>query len=230
MIKKYSEFIKNDKKKVIICPSILSADFAALGKDVALVSNDADWIHVDVMDGMFVPNISLGIPVVNAIRKHTDLPLDVHLMIVDPIRYVEGFVKAGADLIVVHAEACNHLHRVVQYTKSLGVSVGVAINPGTSLSVLDEILPFVDLILLMTVNPGFGGQAYIETMTSKISRLRALMNEQNVSAYIQVDGGIGLSNIKTVFDAGADAVVVGNAVYGTNDPVRAIKELRSCLE
>lgn len=230
MIKKYSDFIQKDKKEIIICPSILSADFAALGKDVALVSKDADWIHIDVMDGMFVPNISLGIPVVNAIRKHTDLPLDVHLMIVDPIRYVEGFVKAGADLIVVHAEACNHLHRVVQYTKSLGVSVGVAINPGTSLTVLDEILPFVDLILLMTVNPGFGGQVYIETMTSKISKLRTLMNEQKVSAYIQVDGGIGLSNIKTVFDAGADAVVVGNAVYGTNNPVRAIKELRSCLE
>jgi len=229
MIKLYQDFVQQEKNNVIICPSILSADFASLGKDVELVSNDADWIHIDVMDGMFVPNITIGIPVVQAIRRHTSLPLDVHLMIEDPIRYVEGFAKAGADLIVVHAEACKHLHRVVQYTRSLGVNVGVAINPGTSLSVIDEILPFVDLVLLMTVNPGFGGQAYIETMTSKITKLRAMMKERSLMAHIQVDGGIGVSNIKKVVDAGANAVVVGNAVYGTKDPIHAIRELRSCL-
>ncbi len=236
MIEKYSnrtnetKETEKNKKEVIICPSILSADFAVLGRQVELISNDADWVHIDVMDGMFVPNISFGVPIVKAIRKHTSLPLDVHLMIEEPIRYVEDFAKAGADLIVVHAEACKHLHRAVQFTRGLGVSVGVAINPGTSLSVLDEILPFVDLILLMTVNPGFGGQSYIETMTSKISALRSIMNSRSISAHIQVDGGIGPRNIKTVYDAGANAVVVGSAVYGTSDPVRAIKELRACLE
>lgn len=230
MIQSYSEFCQAQKKEIIICPSILSADFAALGKDVELVSEDADWIHVDVMDGMFVPNISIGIPVVKAIRKHTSLPLDVHLMIADPIRYVEEFAKAGADLIVVHAEACTHLHRTVQFIKTLGVNVGVALNPGTPLTAVEEILPYVDMILLMTVNPGFGGQAYIPSMTDKISRLRNMMNERHISAHIQVDGGIGTKTIKKVFDAGANAVVVGNAVYGTTDPVGAIKELRACLE
>lgn len=230
MIEKYSSYVEKNKKDVIICPSILSADFAILGKQVELVADDADWIHIDVMDGMFVPNMSFGVPIVKAIRRHTSLPLDVHLMIEEPIRYVEDFAKAGADQIVIHAEACKHLHRAVQFTGSLGVSVGVALNPATSLCVLDEILPFVDMILLMTVNPGFGGQAYIETMTSKISALRAMMNNRSISAYIQVDGGIGPQNMKTVCDAGADAVVVGSAVYGTKDPAGAIRGLRSCLE
>lgn len=230
MIISYSDYVAKEKKEIIICPSILSADFAALGKDIELVSKDADWIHVDVMDGVFVPNISIGIPVVKAIRKITSLPLDVHLMIIDPIRYVDDFANAGADLIVVHAEACTHLHRVVQYIRSLGVNVGVSINPATSLSTIEEILPFVDVILLMSVNPGFGGQAYIETVTSKISRLRKMMDDNSCNAHIQVDGGIGLSTIKSAFDAGANAFVVGNAVYGADDPVKAIKELRACLE
>ncbi|MHB1483830.1 MAG: ribulose-phosphate 3-epimerase [Saccharofermentanales bacterium] len=230
MIKSYSDYIAEGKKEVIICPSILSADFTALGKDIELVSKDADWIHVDVMDGVFVPNISIGIPVVKAIRKITSLPLDVHLMIIDPIRYVDDFADAGADLIVVHAEACTHLHRVVQYIRSLGVNVGVSINPATSLSTIEEILPFVDVVLLMSVNPGFGGQAYIETVTSKISKLRKIMDDNSCYAHIQVDGGIGLQTIRSAFDAGANAFVVGNAVYGTDDPVKAIKELRACLE
>lgn len=230
MIEKCTIEKKNSKNGIIVCPSILSADFAFLARDVEKVACDADWIHIDVMDGMFVPNISFGVPIVKAIRSHTKLPLDVHLMIEDPIRYVEGFAKAGADMIVVHQEACRHLHRVVQYTRSFGVSVGVAINPGTSLTALDEILPYVDMILLMTVNPGFGGQEYIETMTSKIAALRDEMLRRAISAYIQVDGGIGVKTIKAVYDAGADAVVVGNAVYGTQDPAGAIRELRACLE
>lgn len=229
MIISYSDYSAQIKKEVIVCPSILSADFTALGKDIQLVSDDADWIHIDVMDGIFVPNISIGIPVVKAIRRITSLPLDVHLMIADPIRYIDDFAEAGADLIVVHAEACTHLHRVVQHIKGLGVNAGVSINPATSLTAIEEILPFVDLVLLMTVNPGFGGQLYIETMTSKIAKLRKIMDDNSIKAYIQVDGGIGIKTIKTVVDAGANAVVVGNAVYGTNDPVNAIREMRSCL-
>ena len=229
MIQNYSSFLQNTKKDIIICPSILSAKFDILGEQVELVNNDADWMHIDVMDGMFVPNMSFGVPIVKAIRKHTKMPLDVHLMIDEPARYVEDFAKAGADQIVVHAEACKHLHRTVQLTRSLGVSVGVALNPATSLTALEEILPFVDMILLMSVNPGFGGQSYIETMTAKISNLRQMMKDRSVLAYIQVDGGIGTQNIRTVYDAGADAVVVGSAVYGTSDPVAAIRELRACL-
>ena len=229
MIQNYSSFQQNIKKDIIICPSILSAKFDILGEQVELVNNDADWMHIDVMDGMFVPNMSFGVPIVKAIRKHTKMPLDVHLMIEEPARYVEDFAKAGADQIVVHAEACKHLHRTVQLTRNLGVSVGVALNPATSLTALEEILPFVDMILLMSVNPGFGGQSYIETMTAKISNLRQMMKDRSVLAYIQVDGGIGTQNIKTVYDAGADAVVVGSAVYGTPDPVGAIRELRACL-
>ena len=163
---------------VLISPSILSADFAALGADIARVSETADTIHVDVMDGRFVPNLTIGMPVVKAIRPYTDLPIDCHLMIEDPARYVEAFAEAGADLITVHAETCPHLHRVTQQIRACGCGVGVVINPATSLSALEEILPEVDLVLLMSVNPGFGGQAYIESVTDKIRRLRRQMQER----------------------------------------------------
>jgi ribulose-phosphate 3-epimerase len=229
-MEQYSDITKSEKPKIIICPSILSADFNNLGRDVQIVSEDADWIHVDVMDGMFVPNISFGIPIVKAIRNITKLPLDVHLMIDDPIRYVEDFANAGADMIVVHSEACKHLHRVIQYIKSLGKNAGVAINPATPLKDITEILPYVDMVLLMTVNPGFGGQKYIPTMTKKVLKLRQIMEMEGSNSIIQVDGGIGPSNIKEIFDAGANAFVVGNSVYGTDNPVKAIKELRECVE
>ncbi|MHB8962522.1 MAG: ribulose-phosphate 3-epimerase [Saccharofermentanales bacterium] len=230
MVLKYSDYKVKKKRDVIICPSILSADFADLGADVRRISGDADWIHIDVMDGVFVPNISFGIPVIRAIRKNTDLPLDVHLMIVDPGRYIDAFADAGADQIVVHAEACTHLHRVITAIKARGLSAGVALNPATPISTIEEILPYIDLVLLMTVNPGFGGQSYIETMTSKIARLRRYMDENGIDAHLQVDGGIGTQNIGMVFDAGANAIVVGNSVFGTGDSVNAIRELRKCLD
>ncbi|MHB1452448.1 MAG: ribulose-phosphate 3-epimerase [Saccharofermentanales bacterium] len=230
MVLKYSEYKLKAKNEAIICPSILSADFARLGQDIRIVAGDADWIHIDVMDGVFVPNISLGVPVIKAIKKSTELPLDVHLMIIDPGRYVDVFADAGADQIVVHAEACTHLHRVISSIHSRGISAGVALNPATPISAVEEILPYVDLVLLMTVNPGFGGQSYIKTMTSKIARLRSYMDEHGIDAHLQVDGGIGTQNINEVFQAGANAIVVGNSVFATSDPAEAIRELRKCLD
>jgi ribulose-phosphate 3-epimerase len=223
-LKPYSEC----KGKVMISPSILSADFAALGEDVRLVSDDADTIHVDVMDGVFVPNITIGMPVVKAIRPYTDLPIDVHLMIKDPAPFIEDFVAAGADLITVHAETCPHLHRVTQQIRATGAGVGVVINPATSLTAIEEILPEVDLILLMSVNPGFGGQKYIRSTTAKIRKLRAMMEERGIEAHIQVDGGVSTSTIKEIYEAGANLLVAGSACYGADDPCAAIAELKRC--
>jgi len=229
LIDLYFDKKKDSKNKVIISPSILSADFANLERDIRKVENDANWIHFDVMDGMFVPNISFGIPVLKAVREVTSLPLDVHLMIENPDRYIDSFAEAGADLIVVHQETCTHIHRVIQHIRSCGKNAGVALNPGTPISTLFEILPFVDLVLLMTVNPGFGGQKYIPTMTKKIKMLRKVMDEEKINSHIQVDGGIGESNIKEVFDAGANSIVMGSSVYGTKDPGKTIREMRKCL-
>ncbi len=216
------------KEEVLISPSILSADFAALGADIQKVSADADTIHVDVMDGVFVPNITFGLPVLKAIRPYTDLPIDCHLMIKDPAPYINDFAAAGADLITVHVETCPHLHRVVQQIRAADCGVGVVLNPATSLSTLEEILPAVDLVLLMSVNPGFGGQKYIPTVTAKISRLRAMMEERGIEAHIQVDGGVGPQNIKEIREAGANCFVAGSSVYATPDPVEAIRELKRC--
>ena len=214
------------REKAIISPSILSADFAALTTEIQRLGGEADWLHVDVMDGVFVPNITIGQPVVRALRKHTGLPLDVHLMIVDPDRYVESFADAGADLITVHAEACTHLDRVLQHIRSLGVGAGVSINPATPLTILEEVLDKVDLILVMTVNPGFGGQSYIPSMTDKIRRLRGLLASRRVQAHVQVDGGIGPGNIAEVYEAGANVFVAGNSIFGTQDPAGAVRQLR----
>lgn len=230
MIDLYFDSIKDEKRDIIISPSILSADFANLERDIRKIENDADWLHFDVMDGMFVPNISFGIPVLEAVRKITDLPLDVHLMINDPDRYIESFAGAGADLIVVHIEACKHIHRVIQHIRSFGKNAGVALNPGTPLNSINEILPYVDLVLLMTVNPGFGGQKYIPTMTKKIAALRKIMDDENLNSHIQVDGGIGQSNIKEVSDAGANSIVMGSSIYGTDNPAETIRKMRKCLD
>ncbi|MGI6078233.1 MAG: ribulose-phosphate 3-epimerase [Fastidiosipilaceae bacterium] len=218
------------KDKVLISPSILSADFANLGEDIRKVSQDADTIHVDVMDGVFVPNLTIGMPVVKAIRPYTDLPIDCHLMVHDPTPFIEGFAEAGADLITVHAETCQHLHRVTQQIRQAGCDVGVVINPATSLSAVEEILDEVDMILLMSVNPGFGGQKYIESTTDKIRRLRQMMIERGIEAHIQVDGGIGTGNIKDVYEAGANCFVAGSSVYGKPDPVQAIRDLKAACE
>jgi ribulose-phosphate 3-epimerase len=216
---------------IILAPSLLSADFAALGTEVkeAEVSG-ADWIHVDVMDGNFVPNITLGPPIVKAVAKHTSLPLDVHLMIEGPERYISDFAEAGAAVITVHAEACIHLHRVVHQIKELGLKAGVAINPGTPASAVREVLEDVDLVLVMTVNPGFGGQAFIPGTLRKIRQIREWANEVNPGLLIEVDGGIAEATAPLVAEAGANVLVAGNAVFSRSDRAAAIAAIRGAAE
>ncbi|GFO53039.1 ribulose-phosphate 3-epimerase [Geomonas sp. Red276] len=210
-----------------IAPSILSADFARLGEEVAAIeAGGADYVHVDVMDGHFVPNITIGPLVVDAVRKVTSLPLDVHLMISQPDLYIESFAKAGADIIVVHAEATVHLHRTVQLIKSFGKRAGVSLNPATPLTALDYILEDLDLVLLMTVNPGFGGQSFIENCIPKIQALRAMLDKRGVEAELEVDGGVKTDNIARIAHAGADVFVAGSAVFNSPDYAATISELK----
>ena len=215
---------------VKIAPSILSADFARLGEQVRdAEAAGADWIHVDVMDGNFVPNITIGPLVVRAMRPVTRLPLDLHLMIEGPERYLADFVRAGADRLTVHVETCPHLHRTIQQIKELGVPAGVTLNPATPLSHLEEVLPEVDLVLVMSVNPGFGGQSYIPSSTTRLARLRAMLDDIGSQAELQVDGGVNPSTIATVVEAGATVLVVGSAVFNDRAPVgdniRQLREL-----
>ncbi|MFF2907425.1 ribulose-phosphate 3-epimerase [Paenibacillus sp. NPDC057934] len=213
---------------IILAPSLLSADFAALGAEVKEVQDSgADWLHVDVMDGRFVPNITLGPPIVDAVSKHTSLPLDVHLMIENPERYIGDFAKAGAAVITVHAEACVHLHRVIHQIKELGLKAGVAINPGTPASAVREVLEDVDLVLVMTVNPGFGGQAFIPSTLRKIRQIREWANEVHPDLLIEVDGGIAEATAPLVVEAGANVLVAGNAVFGRSDRAAAIESIRN---
>ena len=213
---------------VKIAPSILSADFTRLGEEVKAVEEaGADWIHVDVMDGKFVPNITVGPLVVEALRKVTDLPLDVHLMIENADLYVEDFAVAGADIISVHAEACPHLHRTVQRIKDNGARAGVVLNPATTLFALDEIIEQVDLVLLMSVNPGFGGQEFIGSVLSKIELLRNTLNESGVELDVEVDGGVRPDNAANIKKAGANVLVAGSAIFGSDDYKKAIEELRN---
>ena len=210
-----------------IAPSILSADFSRLGEEIkAVEAAGADYIHVDVMDGHFVPNITIGSPVVSAIRKVTKLPLDVHLMISEPERYIADFAKAGSDIITVHAEACIHLHRTIGYIKEQGIRAGVSLNPSTPLSLIEHILEDVDLLLLMTVNPGFGGQKFIKTMLPKIAEMRRIINDRGLKVELEVDGGVTLDNIYDISRAGADSFVAGSAVFGSSDYKKTIEEMK----
>lgn len=215
----------------MIAPSILSADFSRLGEDIkAVEAAGADVIHVDVMDGHFVPNITIGPLVVKAVRKVTDLPLDVHLMIADADRYLEDFANAGADWITVHVEACPHLHRTIHQIRALGKKAGAVLNPATSLSTLDQILPDLDLIMLMTVNPGFGGQSFIESSLSKIKKLRQMLDTVDSRAGIEVDGGVSPATIARIADAGANIFVAGSAVFGQDNYQATISELKRLAE
>ncbi len=214
--------------KPIIAPSILAADFANLEREITMINeSEGDWIHVDIMDGVFVPNISMGIPVVEAVKRHARKPLDVHLMIVQPERFVEAFQKAGAATISVHAEACPHLHRNIQQLKQLGVQAGVALNPHTPISVLQHVISEIDLVCVMSVNPGFGGQKFIEGTYQKIKELRRLISETGSKALIEIDGGVNQANAKPLLEAGADVLVAGNFVFSSSQPKEVIRQLKA---
>ena len=211
----------------MIAPSLLSADFLNLGRDIEMVNrSEADWFHCDVMDGRFVPNISFGIPVVKAISQLAEKPLDVHLMIVEPEKYFEAFVKAGADIITFHYEASTHIHRSVQQLKALGVKAGVVLNPHTPVAMLEDILGDLDLVLLMSVNPGFGGQKFIERTYEKIRKLRSIIDVQGLDTLVEVDGGVNTENAASLFEAGADVLVAGNAVFKSEDPEETIRTMK----
>lgn len=213
--------------KCILAPSVLSADFAKLGEDVKMVNqSQADWFHVDIMDGVFVPNISFGFPVVKAIKKHAQKPLDVHLMIVNPDQYLEDFKNAGADILTVHLETCNHLHRTISAIKKLGMKAGVALNPHTPTHLLNEIITELDLVCLMSVNPGFGGQSFIENTYNKIKQLKATITEKKSSTLIEIDGGVNLNNAQKLLQAGADVLVAGSAVFNTPSPTETIESFK----
>lgn len=217
-------------KQVVISPSILSADFSRLGEEIQAVDKaGADWIHVDVMDGRFVPNITIGPLIVKAIRPLTKKPLDVHLMIVEPEKYVEDFANAGADIISVHAEhnASPHLHRTLGQIRELGKKAGVVLNPSTPLELIEYVLPLCDLILIMSVNPGFGGQSFIPEMVDKISKLRKMCDERGLDPWIEVDGGLKTHNTWQVLEAGANAIVAGSAVFKADDYAQAIEGIRN---
>ncbi|MEI6888909.1 MAG: ribulose-phosphate 3-epimerase [Bacteroidales bacterium] len=212
----------------LIAPSLLSANFLNLGKDIEMVNrSQADWFHLDVMDGVFVPNISFGLPVIEKIKKAATKPFDVHLMIVDPDRYVERFRKAGADIISVHAEACVHLHRSIYLIKNSGAKAGVALNPHTPVSLLADIIGDTDMVLLMSVNPGFGGQKFIENTYHKIRELKELILKKNSAALIEIDGGVDLKNAPLLVSEGADILVTGNTVFASADPEQTIRQLKN---
>ena len=214
----------------LIAPSVLAADFANLQRDIEMINkSEADWFHIDIMDGVFVPNISYGMPVLKAIGKHARKTLDVHLMIVDPDRYIEDFAELGADILTVHYEACNHLHRTLQRIKAAGMKAGVALNPHSRVDLLEEVIHDLDLVLIMSVNPGFGGQSFIENTYKKVERLREMISEHKTSCIIEVDGGVNDANAQRLVSSGADALVAGSFVFKSEDPLQTIKKLKSLV-
>lgn len=211
----------------LIAPSVLAADFANLQRDCEMINTSAaDWFHIDIMDGVFVPNISFGMPVLEAIQRHAKKPLDVHLMIVQPERYVETFKKLGAEVITVHYEACPHLHRNIQQIKDLGCQAGVALNPHTSVNVLEDVIQDLDLVLIMSVNPGFGGQKFIENTYAKVAKLKELIMKSGSKAVIEIDGGVNSSNAPKLVAAGADVLVAGSFVFNSDNPIQTIADLK----
>lgn len=212
----------------LIAPSILAADFANLQRDIELVNqSEADWFHIDIMDGVFVPNISFGMPVLKAISKHASKTIDVHLMIVDPDRYIKTFAELGSDILTVHYEACTHLHRTLQAIKSEGMKAGVALNPHTNINVLEDTINDIDLVCIMSVNPGFGGQSFIENTYAKVKQLKNLIDSKSASTKIEIDGGVTNKNAKQLVDAGADVLVAGSYVFKSKNQLKTIKDLKA---
>ena len=213
--------------RVKIAPSMLAADFANLERDIHMVNqSEADWFHLDIMDGVFVPNISFGMPVLKAMAQHTKKTLDVHLMIVDPDRYIETFAQIGADILTVHAEACTHLHRTLQAIKDAGMQAGVALNPHTPVNVLEDVINDIDVVCIMSVNPGFGGQKFIQNTYAKVRKLRAMIDAHKSATLIEIDGGVNATNCTDLVEAGADVLVAGSFVFSSKNPLETIKNLR----
>lgn len=217
-------------KNTLIAPSVLAADFANLQRDIEMINtSEADWFHIDIMDGVFVPNISFGMPVLEAISKHAKKTIDVHLMIVDPDRYIKTFASLGANVLTVHYEACTHLHRTLQAIKAEGMKAGVALNPHTPVTLLEDVIQDIDLVCIMSVNPGFGGQSFIENTYKKVTQLKELITKNNAKTIIEIDGGVTNKNAKQLADAGADVLVAGSFVFKSENPIETVSDLKKLL-